>query len=134
MGGWKTRREHRIKRGYVQFKVIWYKELEILDQSLWETYQEDFKDFSVETFMAVTSVYLQRMRDHLNLRGVWVNINHKHKALTQSLYETAQEEDQAEWTREMIDVVTDKYGATLSNCIQSYNVRGTLEERRQGSL
>ena len=118
---------------YVQFKVIWYKELEILDQSLWETYQEDFKDFSVETFKTATSVYLQRMRDHLNLRGVWVNINHKHKALTQSLYETAQEEDQAEWTREMIDVVTDKYGATLSNCIQSYNVRGTLEERRQCS-
>jgi len=71
------------------------------------------------------------LRDCLNTRGVWINTNHKYKALPLSLFETAQEEEQIEWTRDMIEALEIKHGAKIkSNSIPFLKAEGTLEERR----
>jgi hypothetical protein len=85
---------------YVRCKMYVYTEIHDqyqLDLTLWESFQGDFKDFTADIFTQIPLYWLQQLRNCLNTRGVWVNANHKRgKTLAQSLYDTAQEEDQTE--------------------------------------
>ena len=83
---------------YLRCKMYVYTEIHNqLDHTLWESFQGDFKDFTVDIFTQIPSYWLQQLRDCLNIRGVWVNVNHKRgKTLPQSLHDIAQEEDQTE--------------------------------------
>jgi hypothetical protein len=101
-----------------------------LDSTLWELFQGDFKDFTVDIFMQIPSYWLQQLRDCMNIREVWVNTNYKQdKSLPQSLYNTAQEEDQIEWTREKINALENKFSTGIkSRHIEYYNIEGTLKE------
>ena len=80
---------------YLQCKIYIYTEIyNQLDLTLQESFQGDFKDFTVNIFTQIPLYWLQQLRDCLNIRGVWVNINYKRgKTLPQSLYNIAQKED-----------------------------------------
>ena len=103
-----------------------------LDSTLWESFQGDFKDFTVNIFTKIHSYWLQKLRDCLNIRGVWVNANYKQgKSLPQSLYDTAQEEDQTEWTSKEINALKKKFSTNIkSRSIEYYKIHGTLEEQQ----
>ncbi len=63
---------------YIQCKIYIYTEIpNQLDLTLWELFQGDFKDFTVDIFIKIPLYWLQQLRDCLNSRGVWVNANHK---------------------------------------------------------
>ena len=63
---------------YVRCKMYVYTEIhDQLDSTLWESFQGDFKDFTVDIFTKIHSYWLQQLRDCLNIRGVWVNTNYK---------------------------------------------------------
>ena len=66
----------------------------------------------------------------MNIRGVWVNTNHKQdKSLLQSLYTMAQEEDQTEWTREEMIVLENKFSTGIkSRYIKYYKTYRTLKK------
>ena len=120
---------------YLQCKMYIYTEIHNqLDSTLWESFQRDFKDFTVDIFTQIPSHWLQKLRDCLNSRGVWVNANHKRgKSLPQSLYDIAQEEDQTEWTREKITALENKFDTNIKSIsIRHYKTHGTLEEQRAG--
>ena len=63
---------------YVQYKIYVYTEIHNqLDLTLWESFQGDFKDFTVDIFTQIHLYQLQKLRDYLNTRGVQVNTNYK---------------------------------------------------------
>ena len=63
---------------YVQCKMYVYTEIhDQLDLTLWESFQGDFKDFTVNIFTQIYLYWLQKLRDYLNTRGVQVNTNYK---------------------------------------------------------
>ena len=63
---------------YVQCKMHVYTEIyNQLDLTLWELFQGDFKDFTVNIFMKIYLYWLQHLHNYLNIRGVWVNTNYK---------------------------------------------------------
>ena len=63
---------------YIQCKMYVYMEIHNqLDSTLWELFQGDFKDFTVDIFTQIHSYWLQKLRDCLNTKKIWVNFNHK---------------------------------------------------------
>ena len=67
----------------------------------------------------------------MNIRGVQVNTNYKQgKSLPQSLYNTAQEEDQIEQIREEINTLKDKFSTSIKlKHIKYYKIYGNLKEQ-----
>ena len=56
---------------YVRCKMYIYTELhDQLDWTLWESFQWDFRNFTVDIFTKIPSYWLQQLRDCLNSRGV----------------------------------------------------------------
>ena len=63
---------------YIQYKMYIYMEIHNqLDLTLQESFQGDFKDFTVNIFMKIHLYQLQKLCNYLNIRGVQVNANYK---------------------------------------------------------
>ena len=56
---------------YLQYKMYIYIEIHNqLDYILWESFQGDFKDFTVNIFTQIPLYQLQQLYNYLNIRGV----------------------------------------------------------------
>src|SRR6266702_6743106 len=84
---------------YIKFKVLEYKYFKLMNDDLWEQYQEDFTDFTETIFKTCDRIATYNLRTLLRHQGVWVN---KQATIAQSLYDTLCEEDQTEWTKEEV--------------------------------
>ena len=63
---------------YVRCKMYIYTEIhDQLDWTLWESFQWDFGNFTVNTFTQIPLYWLQQLRDCLNSKRVWVNANYR---------------------------------------------------------
>ena len=86
---------------YISFKILEYGHFELMDDDLWEQYQEDFADFTEAIFKACNPTTIRNLRTLLRHQGVWVERD-KWVTVAQSLYNIIHEEDQMEWTKEEI--------------------------------
>ena len=56
---------------YVQYKIYVYTEIyNQLDLTLWESFQRDFKDFTINIFIKIYLYQFQKLRNCLNIKGV----------------------------------------------------------------
>jgi hypothetical protein len=97
---------------YTQAKTHEYKLYSKVDSDLWDLFQDDFKDFDKSVFTRVARRHLQELRTCLRIRGVFVPKNSKNKTIPQTLYDTAQEEEQHEWIEEDINELLQDFDAT----------------------
>jgi hypothetical protein len=86
---------------YIQFKLLEYGHYKLLNDDLWEQYKEDFADFTEAILKACNPTAIRNLRTLLRHQGVWVERD-KRVTVARSLYNTIQEEDQTEWTKEQI--------------------------------
>jgi len=90
---------------YIKFKTLEYEYYELMNDDLWEQYQEDFAGFTEAIFKACNPAIIRNLRTLLRHQGVWVKTD-KRAIIAQSLYNTLCEEDQTEWTiKEILDQV-----------------------------
>ena len=87
---------------YITFKITEYIHYNFQDDELWELYQEDFKGFSIATFKDCNQPGIRKLRALLRSNGVWVRKDRR-KTVAESLYNTLQEEEPAEWTTQEIE-------------------------------
>jgi len=86
---------------YISFKILKYKHFKLINNDLWEQYQEDFVDFTEAIFKACNPTTIRKLWTHLRNQGIWVKRN-KRVTIAQSLYNTIHEKDQTEWTKKEI--------------------------------
>ncbi|SLM36407.1 hypothetical protein LPUS_00586 [Lasallia pustulata] len=67
------------------------------DTNLWESFKEDFEDFTEQTFKDASNHEIRRLRTILRKRGVWVQ-KRARTSIALSLYNTLKEEERTEWT------------------------------------
>jgi hypothetical protein len=85
---------------YVLTKMHVYKKNNFKDYTLWEVFAEDFGTFDLNDFKILRSATKAKLRLLLLGRGVFVGKRTKLLTLYQALYNTAQDEEQHEWTDE----------------------------------
>ncbi|RKF71197.1 hypothetical protein GcM3_106004, partial [Golovinomyces cichoracearum] len=83
---------------YISTKISEYKEFNSTDSDLWELFQEDFADFTVDNFKSLGTAKLQQLRNFLKCGGVRVPVNDRQKTLPKVLSEVLHEEIQPNWT------------------------------------
>jgi hypothetical protein len=93
---------------YISFKILEYRYFELMNDDLWEQYQEDFADFTEAIFKECNPTTIRNLRTLLRNQGVWVKRN-KWVTVARSLYNIIYEEERTEWTKEEI---LDKYNTT----------------------
>ena len=86
---------------YIKFKTLEYGYFKLENDDLWEQYREDFADFTEAIFRASSLIAIRKLRNLLRKHGVWT-ARDKHITVAQSLYDTLQEEDPIEWSKEEI--------------------------------
>ena len=85
---------------FIQFKLWEYNEFKTMDNRLWSFFQNDFKVFSVNTFLRVHKLHLYKMYAFLRRGGVYIRTKEKRTTYAQLLFELTQEERQYSWTQE----------------------------------
>lgn len=108
---WKDGFDHTnpsILLEYLRTKVHWYKEDQLTDTALWETYQEDFRSIPPEIWSTTQANIRRDLRRVLRCGGVFVaqNVNTGTNQITigQTLTETATEALRHAWTLEDINI------------------------------
>ncbi|KAI6245781.1 hypothetical protein HI914_06267 [Erysiphe necator] len=86
-----------IVNGYISYSIEAWKVLKYNDDDLWMAYQEDFENWSEETFKIAHVNAIRSLRDFLRENGVFVN-KAKSVNMIKSLMETLGETDQHIWT------------------------------------
>jgi hypothetical protein len=125
---------------YTQAKTHEYKLYSKVDSDLWDLFQDDFKDFDKSVFTQVARRHLQELRTCLRVRGVFVPKNSKNKTIPQTLYNTAQEEEQHEWTEEDINELLQDFDVTtvrsvrLTRRLQKVQIPGSASTSRNTPL
>lgn len=71
------------------------------DDNLWEAYQDEFSDKTLDDFQAASRTALRSLRTYLSSHGVWVKWD-RHTTMAVSLFNTLSEESPTEWTKEDI--------------------------------
>lgn len=82
---------------YMQTKLYDYMSDGVSDDDLWELFQDDFKDFTVDMFTR-NRRETQRLRTCLRCGGVFVASNTKSITIAQKLIDVVNEEEQHKWT------------------------------------
>jgi len=60
---------------YISFKILKYKYFKLINNDLWEQYQEDFADFIEAIFKACNPITIRKLQTLLRNQGVWVKRN-----------------------------------------------------------
>jgi hypothetical protein len=99
-----------------------------LDEDLWASFRDDFKDFTREHFAQLTKVQVFELRRVLLCGGVYVpnfSINNHADAFMQ----TKEEAEQHTWTVENVDELVAKYstGAVRSRRLVLYSTIAKLQ-------
>lgn len=68
-----------------------WKKYDFKDLDLWDSYKEDFKDWTEDDFNLAGHHETRKVRTFLRKRGVWVEKSRK--TIAKSLFSTLQEED-----------------------------------------
>jgi len=100
---------------YIKFKTNEYTEYNFKDRNLWESYQEDFDNFEVQTFKDADRLALKGLKQLLRRNGVWVF--NESKLAPQALYDVAHEDDRTEWSDAEIKLYIDNEGPFNSYAI-----------------
>jgi hypothetical protein len=98
---------------YIKNKLVEYQEYNWKDGDLWEQFQDDFSDFTEESFKSCKIGSQRQLRAFLRTRGVKVT-KVKNITIAHSLFETTKEEDQADWSAEEIQNHLTQEGPFLS--------------------
>ncbi len=113
---------------YIDFKINEYTKYNFKDKSLWDSYQEDFDNFEVQTFKDADRSAIKRLKQLLRRNGVWV-FNKKSKSVPQALYDVAHEDDRTEWSNEEIKLFINNEGP-----FNSYAINYRLKSRSSTPL
>jgi hypothetical protein len=81
---------------YVKWCTTAYEVEKWRDHRLWEAYQVSFANFTEGAFRKASQYYVTKLKNLLRDNGVYVEMSRKVK-MTEGLYNTAQEEEQATW-------------------------------------
>ena len=100
---------------YINFKINEYTSYNFKDKSLWDSYQEDFDNFEVQTFKDADRSALKALKQLLRRNGVWVF--NESKLAPQALYDVAHEDDRTEWSDAEIKLYIDNEGPFNSYAI-----------------
>ena len=73
---------------YIEVKLRIYTKYNIGDESLWEYYKEDFKDFKVDDFKRLGPAGQQTLRKYLRCGGVYIAQAGSRVLLAHVLYNT----------------------------------------------
>jgi len=55
---------------YISFKILKYKYFKLINNDLWEQYQEDFTDFTETIFKACNPITIHKLQTILRNQGV----------------------------------------------------------------
>ncbi len=113
---------------YIDFKINEYTKYNFKDKSLWDSYQEDFDNFEVQTFKDADRSAIKRLKQLLRHNGVWV-FNKKSKSVPQALYNVAHEDDRTEWSDKEIKLFINNEGP-----FNSYAINYRLKSRSSTPL
>ena len=108
---------------YINFKINEYTKRNFKDKSLWESYQEDFNNFKVQTFKDAHRSAIKELKQLLRRNGVWV-FNKKSKSVPQVLYNVAHKDDPTEQSDKEIKLFINNEGP-----FNSYIINRRLESR-----
>jgi hypothetical protein len=89
-------------REYIYAKRYQYQTKKTSDINLWELFQDDFKDFTVDTFNRIDRATLQDLKHCLRCGGCYVPQHGKRMTVAQSLIEVIQQDEFHEWTDEEV--------------------------------
>ena len=99
-------------REYTETKIYSYMTTRVCDRNLWEQYQDDFKNFTVEYFTSLRFQVQQNLRITLRCGGVYVP-PHTNKvedeSLAAMLYKVAHEDEPIKWEMEHLKFCRDDF-------------------------
>lgn len=89
---------------YVKYKTVIYATGDFTDRTLWDLFQHDFEDVTLDTLKTVPYQYLLQLRMALRRGGVWVDQNSKEKKITiaQTIIKAKNEKTRPMWTKEKV--------------------------------
>jgi len=99
---------------YIETKMYVYGYRNFTDYTLWALFQEDFEDFTADTFRKVQTDTRARLRTHLLRRGVYVAAYNKRNSISKVLADTIAEEEFHKWTDEEITSTLIELGSMAS--------------------
>ncbi|KAK2035926.1 hypothetical protein LZ31DRAFT_601699 [Colletotrichum somersetense] len=79
-----------------------YKHNDYLGGEVWSRAQEDFFDWSIDDFELLHRDVVNKLRDCLVERGVWID-RRKNASIARRIYETTYKEERVVWNDEMIE-------------------------------
>ena len=85
-------------REYIYAKRYQYQAKKTGDLNLWDLFQDDFKNFTVETFNRPNRATIQDLRHCLRCGGVYVQQNNKRLTIAKSLIAVVEQDEFHEWT------------------------------------
>ncbi len=95
-----TKRED--KNAFIQVMIRIYEKKNLMNDTLWEQFKEDFQEWTEEDFKDdVLNIRLRRLRNVLRKRDVWVLKNNK-IIIARSLVNILQEENSTLWIEDEI--------------------------------
>lgn len=120
---------------YIRTKVYEYKLDRRKDENLRDLYQDDFKNFTEETFKMANQKELQNLRTCLRCGGVFVAHNTKQVTIARTLVDVINEDEQHKWTdQDVKNVASDlKNAPTISTNIKLRGVESLQERSRHNS-
>jgi hypothetical protein len=98
----------------VETKIYVYEYHNFTDYTLWTVFQEDFEDFTADTFGKVRVDTRARLRTHLLRRGVYVATHNKRDSISKVLIDTIVGEEFHKWTDEEITSTLAELGSMAS--------------------
>jgi len=96
---------------YTQTKISGYLTSRISDRNLWEQFQHDFKDISIDEFKSLQFDVQQRLRIVLRCGGVYVPPHTKvdNESMADMLYKVAHEDEPIKWEMEHLKFCRDDF-------------------------
>lgn len=90
--------QERDVDGQIKRTLKEWEEGDLRDHSLWSSYKEEYEGYTAADFRSVPNTKIQRLRNFLRKRGVW--IEKSSMKLATALFNALQEDEPTEWTAE----------------------------------
>ncbi|RKF64514.1 hypothetical protein GcM3_131021, partial [Golovinomyces cichoracearum] len=104
-----------ILHTFIARKLRWYVENNYMGGQLWENYQDDFEDWSIDMFKDCEKEVIHCLRDTLARRGVYIPRGSDRRKLFYKLFEILKENELHKWTKEEIQTQIEYGGGFLGN-------------------